>query len=279
MHLWRRAASEGRYEYRATGSLAGVTPALCQQVYGDLAYRKQWDGALRRCGPVPDLPGGLHWVAKFPWPLADRDYVFSRTARARSTPHGDLFVTVSYSAPARSHPPTRDAVRVLDYRHTVVFAPVPVAAPTAGAAARTRIYVAYYEDPGAALPSAVLTAAIHAAVPTFVRDFVQGTPGRACARAVPPRQADRSGRPAGTRGQPAGTTAPTRTCWPRAWARRPRTRSRPRWRTASPRRSPAFSRCRPSRARELYRELWSVVYTPGARCLSRPRPRGRASPR
>ena len=165
---------DGLHEYRAAGTLAGVTPTLCHQVYADLGYRRQWDHNVTACGTVPDLPNGVYWASRVPWSKTKRDYVFCRTARARGSPHGDVFVSVSYAAAAPSHPPARDMVRVTDYRESVVFAPAelgPAPAATPKDGVRTRVVATYFEDPGAAVP----TKSLLTSVPEFVHNFVHGT--------------------------------------------------------------------------------------------------------
>jgi hypothetical protein len=179
--------------YQVVATLAGLLPELCVRVYEDVEYRRQWDrgvvAAQTLAGQPADAALTMWWVTHWPWPLADRAYLYRRRVHTRPTPHGDAHIVLATAlsdadeaALPKGVVPTRaGVVRVRAYDQTVVFMPPPLrtAAGTAGArdaraAGRpaTRVFVRYYEDPGGSMPTAMVGTGVAASVPALARDFV-----------------------------------------------------------------------------------------------------------
>jgi len=186
--VWRKPVKDGLYEYQAVGLLNGVAPETCHRVYSDLAYRKRWDDHMKRWSDVPGLPNGVHWVVKYPWPLSDRDYVYTRVERTRPTAHGEAYVTLANAATAAGVPPKSGVVRVKEYRQTVVFLPAP--GGSSGGPARTKVYLHYFDNPGGSIPTSVMQSVVHSILPTFAHNFVNGAPRHAGQRGRRPPATD-----------------------------------------------------------------------------------------
>ena len=172
VYVWRKPVKDGLYEYQAVGLLNGVTPETCHQVYSDLAYRKRWDDHMKKWSDVPGLPNGVHWVVKYPWPLSDRDYVYTRVERTRPTVHGEAYVTLANAATAAGVPPKSGLVRVKEYRQSVVFLPAP--GGSSSGPVRTKVYLHYFDNPGGSIPTSVMQSVVHSILPSFANNFVNG---------------------------------------------------------------------------------------------------------
>jgi hypothetical protein len=124
----------------------------------DLAFRPEWDAYCLQCRLVAEADSNeaIYWLVKFPWPLANRDYVYYR--RAQCAEDG-TWLLVSRSAELGCHVPVTDAVRVDEYFFAGVFAP---SGPN-----QCTIRLVFSDNPKGSIPSSLVNWAATSAVPSF----------------------------------------------------------------------------------------------------------------
>uniref|UniRef100_A0A7S1TD13 START domain-containing protein n=1 Tax=Compsopogon caeruleus TaxID=31354 RepID=A0A7S1TD13_9RHOD len=123
--FWRRAVSgsKGVFEYVALG-VAPFSSTLLHNVIRDLDRRKEWDP---HCASVTWLQRSettkdddiIHMEIAYPFPLANRDYVFARKTRAIVHDTGIMsYLTLCETVERPEKPEKRSIVRVVDfYQH------------------------------------------------------------------------------------------------------------------------------------------------------------------
>lgn len=134
LNVYKREVKPGTYEFRATGLLK-VGLGDYKVALLDHEYRVKWDDNAKDIRAVDGLENVFVWLQRYPWPMADREYVFERALRKR----GDLELLVAKSMDVLSLPPGRKNVRVTDYRQLLAFAP---------AEGGVRFALKYTETPG-----------------------------------------------------------------------------------------------------------------------------------
>ncbi|OZC06701.1 hypothetical protein X798_06311 [Onchocerca flexuosa] len=80
--LRRLHADTGLYEFRCSGSYNDITASDFVDAQMDLVFRKKWDTNVEKLELLrkdDDTDSELiHWIAKFPYPMYPREYVFVR---------------------------------------------------------------------------------------------------------------------------------------------------------------------------------------------------------
>uniref|UniRef100_A0A183TL97 START domain-containing protein n=1 Tax=Schistocephalus solidus TaxID=70667 RepID=A0A183TL97_SCHSO len=75
------------FEYRACGTFTDISASSFLEVQLNLSYRRQWDPQISLletirprsgCQDAADQTEIIRWVAKFPFPMAKREYVYAR---------------------------------------------------------------------------------------------------------------------------------------------------------------------------------------------------------
>lgn len=157
--ILRRPLEGGLFEYLLTGEFPNLNYSDFVCALHDLQYRKDWDthtGALGTLVEADERDGStiIYWLVKYPWPLADRDYVFKQ----RIVHHEDkkMYVIVKRATSHPSKPYTSSPVRVVRFR-----------SETAAQETATGVrYVSFYaDDPGGSIPTSVVNWAVKKAVP------------------------------------------------------------------------------------------------------------------
>ncbi|XP_038058158.1 phosphatidylcholine transfer protein-like isoform X2 [Patiria miniata] len=114
--------NSGLYEYKTFGTLDGVGPAVCSQVYCDLEYRKKWDGYVNKLEQFTEGGRqGIYWRVNFPFPMSSRDYVYIRETREFDIGGQHIWVILGRSAPFDSRPPKSGVIRVDDFEQSMVI--------------------------------------------------------------------------------------------------------------------------------------------------------------
>uniref|UniRef100_A0A915Q3X9 Phosphatidylcholine transfer protein n=1 Tax=Setaria digitata TaxID=48799 RepID=A0A915Q3X9_9BILA len=101
--LRRLHGDTGLYEFRCSGSYDDITASDFVDAQMDLIFRKKWDPNVEKLELVQkddDTDSELiHWVAKFPYPMYPREYVF---VRRRYTDEKDRCIVIANCSVADS---------------------------------------------------------------------------------------------------------------------------------------------------------------------------------
>ncbi|KAF9022987.1 hypothetical protein CPC16_009261 [Podila verticillata] len=155
--VYRRAvAGSALKEYKVLGGFPDLPARYLLRAYTDLDLRMKWDKHMVSWKELPDHR--LHFVAKFPWPLSPRDYVYE--LRVQEFPGGVYGINgksvVDEAVPAKS-----SVVRVDEFRQDVLIQPTE---DDAGC----NIWFGYYDNPKGNIPSSIINWAAKSGVPGFL---------------------------------------------------------------------------------------------------------------
>nr|XP_020641866.1 phosphatidylcholine transfer protein [Pogona vitticeps] len=154
----------GLYEYKLYGILNDCAPELCADVYTDLNYRPKWDQFVRDiCEKTHDGRPAIYWEVKFPFPLTNRDYVFTRERRDMEVDGRKIYVILAKSVQTNKFPEKSGIVRVKAYRQGVAF--------ESDGKKGSKVFMTYFDDPGGKLPSWLVNWATKTGVPNFLKDM------------------------------------------------------------------------------------------------------------
>nr|CRZ23774.1 Bm2031 [Brugia malayi] len=123
--LRRLHAGTGLYEFRCSGSYDDITASDFVDAQMDLAFRKKWDPNVEKLELVrkdDDTDSELiHWVAKFPYPMYPREYVFVRRRYIDEKDHCIVIANCAVADSANIIPRCeKKYVRVETYRSIMV---------------------------------------------------------------------------------------------------------------------------------------------------------------
>lgn len=134
IRVWRRKSAGTAFEYALRGKTANPAHVFFRTAFVDIERRMKWDEScgearmLQRC----DATGveTLYWVTKYPWPVAERDYVFHRVvSSSKDEHHATSWVGPSpiaqlgdFKKPSKEDLDLvpKHRVRVLDYRTSML---------------------------------------------------------------------------------------------------------------------------------------------------------------
>ncbi|XP_044277419.1 phosphatidylcholine transfer protein [Varanus komodoensis] len=154
----------GLYEYKVYSYLSDCSPELCADVYMDLNYRKKWDQYLREmCEKNLDGRTVIYWELKFPFPLANRDYVFIRERQDMEVDGEKIYVILAKSVSTSKFPEKPGIVRVKNYKQSVAF--------QSDGKKGTKVFMWYFDDPGGKVPPWLVNWATKTGVPNFLKDM------------------------------------------------------------------------------------------------------------
>ncbi|XP_034268380.1 phosphatidylcholine transfer protein isoform X2 [Pantherophis guttatus] len=113
----------GLYEYKIYSILTDCSPELCADVYMDLNYRTKWDQYVKNVREkTQDGKTAIYWEVKFPFPLANRDYVFVRERQDMELDGQKIYVILAKSVNTVKFSEKPGIVRVKNFRQGVAFA-------------------------------------------------------------------------------------------------------------------------------------------------------------
>lgn len=156
IRVWRRPFDVGAddrelFEYRVHGRFTDVPARAFLAVQLDLQYRRYWDNKVVRLEIVDEKKDCdtelVHWVTKFPYPMANREYIYARRCHIDAT--SNCAVIVARSLP--EHPLVPDdssVVRVTRYESIMV-----IKAHDDFDSNGFDYYMKYHDDPKASFPS------------------------------------------------------------------------------------------------------------------------------
>lgn len=163
--FWRKPTADtpGVFEYMLLGT-APFTSALLFNVIDDLDRRKEWDP---NCALVHWLHKAekfqgtdiLHMEVAYPFPLANRDYVFSRKSERFHEDDGKSYVTLCEVTTHVERPESRTPIRVIDFHQKFLIKPKTVDS--------CLFVIATRDDPRGRIPKSVVNWAIRKALPAL----------------------------------------------------------------------------------------------------------------
>ncbi|KAI5621723.1 phosphatidylcholine transfer protein [Silurus asotus] len=154
----------GLYEYKVMATLSSCSPEQYADVYMDLAYRKQWDTYVKELHEK-DCDGQkfIYWEVKYPFPLANRDYVYVRERRDLQVNGRKIWVVLARSSTVSQCPEKSGLIRVKDYKQSVAMED--------DGAQGTKVFMNYFDNPGGNIPTWVINWAAKSGVPGFLKDM------------------------------------------------------------------------------------------------------------
>jgi hypothetical protein len=134
--VYRRAVTgTSLKEYKVLGTYPDLPPKYLMRAYTDLDFRKSWDTNMIGWKALPN--DRLHFVAKFPWPLYPRDYVYE--LRVQEFKDGVICINGN-SVMDETTPERSGTVRVDEFRQDIVMQPTDDGQGC-------NVWFGYYDDP------------------------------------------------------------------------------------------------------------------------------------
>ncbi|GJJ77666.1 hypothetical protein EMPS_10025 [Entomortierella parvispora] len=158
--VFRRSVSgTALKEYKVLGTFPDLPVRYLLRAYTDLDLRKTWDKNMTSWKPLPNHR--LHFVAKFPWPLCPRDYVYE--LRVQEFKDGVVCINGN-SVVDESMPSSSGMVRVDEFRQDVVIQPTEDGNGC-------HIWFGYFDDPKGNIPTSIINWAAKSGVPAFLNSL------------------------------------------------------------------------------------------------------------
>ncbi|GAB1296659.1 Phosphatidylcholine transfer protein [Apodemus speciosus] len=143
---WWRPQPSGLYEYKVFGVLEGCSPALLADVYMDLDYRKKWDQYVKELYEKEcDGQMAAYWEVKYPFPLSNRDYVYTRQRRDLDVDGRKIYVVLAQSISVPQFPEKSGVIRVKQYKQSLAI--------ESDYKKGSRVFMYYFDNPGGQIPS------------------------------------------------------------------------------------------------------------------------------
>lgn len=164
--------NSGLYEYKLYAILPDADPEMLVMVFLDSDYRVEWDEYVTELYFVKKNEKGpdvVYFDVDFPWPLANRDYVYAREMRKVVEEGKEYYVILMHSVLHHNIPTKKGVVRVDDFHQMLAVESVP----TGG----SRAFIHYYDDPKGSIPSWLINWAAKTGVPGFVKDIQRACKG------------------------------------------------------------------------------------------------------
>ncbi|CAH2292154.1 phosphatidylcholine transfer [Pelobates cultripes] len=160
----------GLYQYKVYGGLSDCLPELFADVYMDLEYRKKWDqyvNALREVESEEDPV--IYWEVKYPFPLANRDYVYVRERQDLDVDGRKIFVILAKSVSVNHCPEKSGIIRVTAYKQSLAI--------ESDGSSGCKVFMYYFDNPGGMLPSWLINWTAKSGVPSFLTDMEKACKG------------------------------------------------------------------------------------------------------
>lgn len=153
------------YEYRVIGSFKDISGADFAKVQIEPELRKQWDKFVLNMNIIDRDPQTgsevLHWTAKLPFPLKNRDYVFVRRTQLKRD--NRVIVMISRTTEHPKCPETSSCVRVNEFSSRMIIE------------ANSNVYengfkyeLIYIDNPKCTIPSALSSWATSSGIPDYM---------------------------------------------------------------------------------------------------------------
>ncbi|KAG0318156.1 hypothetical protein BGZ97_004255 [Linnemannia gamsii] len=146
-------------EYKVLGSYPDLPVRYLLRAYTDLDLRKTWDKNMSSWQPLDN--DRLHFVAKFPWPLSPRDYVYE--LRVQKFDNGVVCIN-GKSVVDDKMPEKSGVVRVDEFRQDVIIQPTEDGKGC-------NIWFGYFDNPKGNIPTSIINWAAKSGVPAFLNSL------------------------------------------------------------------------------------------------------------
>jgi START domain len=173
--IWQRPASESDgalSEYLIGGTFANISSERFAQVQIDLDYRLKWD---EHTAKIEVLDGdeserAVYWQIKYPWPMSNRDYVFTGRSKKVTLDDGrEAFANEKLASEHEKYPAEKTKhVRVTTYRSKLCCCPSKQVDGNG-----VDYAMLYFDDPQGSIPSWLIKWAVNKAVPQFFANIVR----------------------------------------------------------------------------------------------------------
>lgn len=154
----------GLYEYKIMGSISDVLPDVCKQVYMDLEYRKNWDDYVYELYEFEeDGVKNIYWSVNYPWPMSNRDYIYTRALRELEVNSIPTVVVLAESNLLTKTPERSGVIRVKEYHQSLII--------QSDGMVGTKAFMHYFDNPGGLIPSWLINWGAKTGVPTFLNSM------------------------------------------------------------------------------------------------------------
>jgi len=153
--------TSGLYTYKIYGSL-DVAPEICAQVYMDIDYRKSWDTYVKDL-EILNVDGEelIYWQVNFPWPMSNRDYVYTRSFKELDVNGEKVWIVCATGKSNTDKVAERSGVvRVSDYTSYSVM--------KSDGKGGSKAYQLYFDNPGGSIPTWLINWGAKTGVPQFL---------------------------------------------------------------------------------------------------------------
>lgn len=152
----------GLYEYKIMGSIADVLPDVCKKVYMDLEYRKIWDEFVKEIYEFEEdeQEKSIYWNVNYPWPMSNRDYVYTRALRELEINSIPTVVVLAESNLSTNTPEKSGVVRVKEYHQSLII--------QGDGMVGTKAFMHYFDNPGGMIPTWLINWVAKTGVPSFL---------------------------------------------------------------------------------------------------------------
>jgi len=164
IQIYRKPKEGGLYEYKMYAFLENYGPEQIATSFLDNDYRLYWDKYITEIIDVEshDIgPDVVYMNVDFPWPLGDRDYVYTREKRKLTDESGaEYVVIIMHSVKQNKIPEKNGRIRIYDYHQKMSL--------TNYKDHGTKVFIHYSDNPRGSIPKFLVNWAAKTGVPEFL---------------------------------------------------------------------------------------------------------------
>lgn len=164
IQIYRKPKEGGLYEYKMYAYLENFGPEQIANAFMDNEYRLYWDKYITEIFDVEkhDVgPNVVYFNVDFPWPLGDRDYVYTREVRKIVGDDGNEYIVIiMHSVDQKKVPEKKGRIRIYDYHQSMSL--------TNYKDHGTKVFIHYSDNPRGSIPKFLVNWAAKTGVPEFL---------------------------------------------------------------------------------------------------------------
>jgi len=164
IQIYRKPKEGGLYEYKMYAFLEHYGPEQIATSFLDNEYRLYWDKYITEIIDVEKHETGpdvVYMNVDFPWPLGDRDYVYTREKRTIVDQNGKEYsVIIMHSVAQNKIPERQGRIRIYDYHQSMSL--------TKYKEHGTKVFIHYSDNPRGSIPKWLVNWAAKSGVPEFL---------------------------------------------------------------------------------------------------------------
>jgi len=173
IEIYRKPKEGGLYEYKMYAYLQNFGPDAIANAFLDNDYRLYWDKYITEIFDVEthDVgPSVVYFNVDFPWPLGDRDYVYTRENRKIQDEDGQEYnVIIMHSVDQNKVPEREGRIRIYDYHQSMSL--------TNYKEHGTKVFIHYSDNPRGSIPKFLVNWAAKTGVPEFLDSLEEACRG------------------------------------------------------------------------------------------------------